>query len=230
VPKNVISIIIFPGSNCDRDLAVAIEKCMGIKPEYVWHNTSHIKKSDMIFLPGGFSFGDYLRAGTIATKSPAIKELIRLSNKGVPVIGICNGFQILTECNLLQGALIKNSNQIFKCNDIYLKVENYDSKFTKKLKKNITVNFPIAHSQGNFFSDITTLKSLEDNDQIVFRYSSKKGVVNLENNPNGSIDNIAGITNKKKNILGLMPHPERAIDKFTSEDGIIFFEGLKEIL
>ena len=137
MPKNVISIIIFPGSNCDRDLAVAIEKCMGIKPEYIWHNTSHMKKSDMIFLPGGFSFGDYLRAGTIATKSPAIKELIRLSKKGVPVIGICNGFQILTECNLLQGALIKNSNQVFKCDDIYLKVENDGNKSV--LKDNLKV-------------------------------------------------------------------------------------------
>jgi len=230
VPKNVISIIIFPGSNCDRDLAVAIEKCMGIKPEYIWHNTSHMKKSDMIFLPGGFSFGDYLRAGTIATKSPAIKELIRLSKKGVPVIGICNGFQILTECNLLQGALIKNSNQVFKCDDIYLKVENDGNKFTRKLNKNKIVNFPIAHSQGNFFSDDSTLKSLEDNDQIIFRYSSKNGVVNKKNNPNGSIDGIAGIINKKKNILGLMPHPERAIEKFTSKDGIKFFEGLREIL
>tara|TARA_B100000686_G_scaffold351108_1_gene448933 strand:- start:3092 stop:3784 length:693 start_codon:yes stop_codon:yes gene_type:complete len=230
VPKNVISIIIFPGSNCDRDLAVAIEKCMGIKPEYIWHNTSHMKKSDMIFLPGGFSFGDYLRAGTIATKSPAIKELIRLSKKGVPVIGICNGFQILTECNLLQGALIKNSNQVFKCDDIYLKVENDGNKFTRRLKKNKIVNFPIAHSQGNFFSDDSTLKSLEDNDQIIFRYSSKNGVVNKKNNPNGSIDGIAGIINKKKNILGLMPHPERAIEKFTSKDGIKFFEGLREIL
>lgn len=230
MPKNVISIIIFPGSNCDRDLAVAIEKCMGIKPEYIWHNTSHMKKSDMIFLPGGFSFGDYLRAGTIATKSPAIKELIRLSKKGVPVIGICNGFQILTECNLLQGALIKNSNQVFKCDDIYLKVENDGNKFTRRLKKNKIVNFPIAHSQGNFFSDDSTLKSLEDNDQIIFRYSSKNGVVNKKNNPNGSIDGIAGIINKKKNILGLMPHPERAIEKFTSKDGIKFFEGLREIL
>ncbi len=230
MPKNVISIIIFPGSNCDRDLAVAIEKCMGIKPEYIWHNTSHMKKSDMIFLPGGFSFGDYLRAGTIATKSPAIKELIRLSKKGVPVIGICNGFQILTECNLLQGALIKNSNQVFKCDDIYLKVENDGNKFTRKLNKNKIVNFPIAHSQGNFFSDDSTLKSLEDNDQIIFRYSSKNGVVNKKNNPNGSIDGIAGIINKKKNILGLMPHPERAIEKFTSKDGIKFFEGLREIL
>ncbi len=182
MPKYVISIIIFPGSNCDRDLAVAIEKCMGIKPEYIWHNTSHMKKSDMIFLPGGFSFGDYLRAGTIATKSPAIKELIRLSKKGVPVIGICNGFQILTECNLLQGALIKNSNQVFKCDDIYLKVENDGNKFTRKLNKNKIVNFPIAHSQGNFFSDDSTLKSLEDNDQIIFRYSSKNGVVNKKNN------------------------------------------------
>ena len=224
IKEKKISIIIFPGSNCDRDLSVAIEKCLKIKPEFIWHNCSHINRTDMILIPGGFSFGDYLRAGTIATKSPAINEVIRFSKKGTPVIGICNGFQILTECGLLEGALIKNSNQLFKCEKVNLKVINNNTNFTKNFELSEVISMPIAHSQGNYFINSEGLKKIEDNNQIIFKYSSIEGVVSEKFNPNGSVNNIAGITNKKRNVLGLMPHPERAIEKFyNGNDGIKFF-------
>ena len=228
--KKKISIIVFPGSNCDRDLMIATEKCLGLKPKIIWHNETHIKHSNMILIPGGFSFGDYLRAGTIATKSPAIKEVIRLSGKGVPIIGICNGFQILTECGLLKGALIKNTKQLFKCENVYIKVVNNKTNFTNFFSSTEVLKMPIAHSQGNYFLNKDQIKEIRDNEQIIFKYSSKFGDVSRESNPNGSVDNIAGITNKEKNVLGLMPHPERAIDEFTSCDGIKFFENLKNLL
>ena len=227
--KKIISIIIFPGSNCDRDLMIAVEKNLGIKPNLIWHQSRNIKKTDLIFLPGGFSYGDYLRAGIIATKSPAISEVIRLSKKGIPVVGICNGFQILTECNLLEGALLKNSSQLFKCEDVFLKVVS-KNKFTSGYKKNEVVSYPIAHSQGNYFVDDQKLKELEDNEQIIFKYTSKEGLINDSFNPNGSKNNIAGIVNKKKNVLGLMPHPERATENFSSKDGKIFFKSIYEML
>ena len=226
-----ISIVIFPGSNCDRDLFVALEKCLGTKPEFIWHNCSHIKSTDMILIPGGFSFGDYLRAGIIATKSPAIREVIRFSNKGVPIIGICNGFQILTECGLLEGALIKNSNQLFKCEKVNLKVVNNKTIFTKNYKLSEIISLTIAHSQGNYFIESDNLKKIEDNDQIIFKYSSDLGDVTEKYNPNGSVNNIAGISNKKKNVIGLMPHPERAIENFHNGiDGIKFFKNLKDLI
>lgn len=226
-----ISIVIFPGSNCDRDLFVALEKCLETKPEFIWHNCSHIKSTDMILIPGGFSFGDYLRAGIIATKSPAIKEVIRFSKRGVPIIGICNGFQILTECGLLEGALIKNSNQLFKCEKVNLKVVNNKTIFTKNYKLSEIISLPIAHSQGNYFIKPDKLKKIEDNDQIIFKYSSDFGEVTEKYNPNGSVSNIAGISNKKKNVIGLMPHPERAIENFHNGiDGIKFFKNLKDLI
>ena len=226
-----ISIVIFPGSNCDRDLFVALEKCLGTKPEFIWHNCSHIKSTDMILIPGGFSFGDYLRAGIIATKSPAIKEVIRFSKRRGPIIGICNGFQILTECGLLEGALIKNSNQLFKCEKVNLKVINNKTIFTKNYKLSEIISLPIAHSQGNYFIESDNLKKIEDNDQIIFKYSSDLGDVTEKYNPNGSVNNIAGISNKKKNLIGLMPHPERAIENFHNGiDGIKFFKNLKDLI
>jgi len=224
-----VSIIHFPGSNCDRDLAVAIKYCLKLKPKFLWHNESHIKDPGLIFIPGGFSFGDYLRAGILATKSPAIKEVVRHAKKGVPIIGICNGFQILTECKLLEGALIKNSSQLFSCKKVFLRIENKKNYFTKNIKKE-TVQYPIAHSQGKFYVDDYNLKKLQDNDQIMFKYSSKTGDTSNKYNPNGSLQNIAGIVNKKKNVLGLMPHPERAIDSFSGKDGINFFKGLSGLL
>ena len=229
MPKKIISIIIFPGSNCDRDLKVAIKRCLGIEPQLIWHEDTHIKKTDIIFIPGGFSYGDYLRAGVMATKSPAVKELIKFGKRGTPIVGICNGFQILTECGLLEGALIKNSSQLFQCKEVSLKVENKNNIFFKNLKKEI-IKFPIANSQGNFFSDKETLKKLQDNEQILLKYSSENGIVDSQHNPNGSVCNIAGIINKKKNIFGLMPHPERAIDNFSSGDGNFFFKSLRDFL
>ena len=208
---------------------VAVEKNLGIKPNLIWHQNGNIKKTDLILLPGGFSYGDYLRAGIIATKSPAITEVIRLSKKGIPVIGICNGFQILTECNLLEGALLKNSDQLFKCKDVFLKVVN-KNKFTSGYEKNEVISYPIAHSQGNYFIEDHKLKELEDNEQIIFKYTSEEGLMEKSCNPNGSKNNIAGIVNKQKNILGLMPHPERATDNFSSSDGKKFFKSIYEML
>jgi len=229
VSKKRISIIVFPGSNCDRDLSVAIEKNLNVDINYIWHADSHIKKCEMIFIPGGFSYGDYLRAGVLATKSPAIKEVIKFAKKGWPVIGICNGFQILTECKLLDGTLINNRSQLFICDDVFLRIENKTSGFAKNLKKRI-LKMPIAHAQGNYFTTKDSLKKLEDNNQIIFKYCSENGTIDKENNPNGSINNIAGITNKEKNILGMMPHPERAVEKFGSQDGKLFFKSLREFL
>ena len=223
------SVIVFPGSNCDRDLAIAIQKHLNVKTEYVWHNESKISNNEMIFIPGGFSFGDYLRAGVLATKSPAIKEVINFSKKGVPIIGICNGFQILTECKLLEGSLLVNKNQLFMCKNIFLKIENKDSIFSRNINKNI-LNFPIAHAQGNYFASRDSLKKLEDNNQVIFKYCSATGSTNVKHNPNGSLHNIAGIVNKNRNILGMMPHPERAVDENIDLDGNLFFEGLKELL
>ena len=229
MPKKVVSIIVFPGSNCDRDLNIAVQKHMNVNTKLVWHNDPDIKSQEMIFLPGGFSFGDYLRSGALATKSPAMMEVIRLSKKGVPIIGICNGFQILTECKLLEGALIDNCKRLFICKENFVKIENKNNPFTQTINKKV-VQFPIAHAQGRFYTSEDNLKRLEDNDQIVFKYSSRDGKTNQTHNPNGSMNNIAGIINKKKNILGLMPHPERAVDFSEDNDGVSFFRGLQNLL
>ena len=225
--KPLISIIIFPGSNCDRDLIVAIKKTLNVETKIIWHNEKIIPKSDIIFIPGGFSYGDYLRAGILATKSPAIKEVIRWSKKGVRVIGICNGFQILTECKLLPGTLTKNINPSFLCKDIYLR-PNKNNKLIKNISKE-KLKLPIAHSQGCFYCEEEQLKLLQDNNQIAFQYCDVNGNINKDNNPNGSLLNIAGVTNLKQNILGMMPHPERAIDLQGLSDGKFFFELLKQL-
>ena len=223
------SVIIFPGSNCDRDMDVALKK-FGFKNQMVWHNDTNIPKSDLIVLPGGFSYGDYLRCGSIAAKSKIIKSVIDFANSGGLVLGICNGFQILIETGLLPGALLTNKYLKFICKNVFVKLNENESKYFKKIKKNI-LELHIAHNDGNYFCTDDELKSLDDNNQIAVKYCSEDGDVSENYNPNGSIKNIAGIFNKNKNILGMMPHPERVIDRsLSSEDGTFFFKNLIENL
>ena len=219
------SVIIFPGSNCDRDMDVALTK-FGFKNTMVWHNDQSIPKSDLIVLPGGFSYGDYLRCGSIASKSKIIKSVIDFAESGGLVLGICNGFQILTETGLLTGILQQNKYLNFICKNVFIKVKDKKNKYFKNIKKDI-LELHIAHNEGNFFCTEDELKILEDNNQIAATYCNSEGLENDENNPNGAINNIAGIFNKNKNVLGMMPHPERMIDKYLSgEDGSLFFENL----
>ena len=220
------SVIVFPGSNCDRDIAVALEK-MQFKNSMVWHKDTELPKSDLIVVPGGFSYGDYLRSGAIAAKSNILSEVINAGNKGSLILGICNGFQILIECGLLKGALLRNSGLKFVSKDILIKINSTKNKFFNKYKKNEILKLNIAHNEGNYFTDKKHLDELENNDLIPIKYCDENGNITKESNPNGSIKNIAGIFNNNKNILGMMPHPERMIDKYLSgEDGSIFFKNL----
>jgi|TARA_B100000586_G_scaffold144656_1_gene104879 phosphoribosylformylglycinamidine synthase len=219
------SVIIFPGSNCDRDMDVALKK-FGFKNNMIWHNDTELPKSDLIVLPGGFSYGDYLRCGCIAAKSKIIKSVINFANSGGLVIGICNGFQILIEAGLLPGTLLRNKFLEFICKNVFIKTNDSKNKYFKNIKKNI-LELHIAHNEGNYFCSNDELKSIQDNNQVAVNYCSINGKVSEEFNPNGSINNIAGVLNQKKNILGMMPHPERMIDTYlSSEDGSIFFENL----
>ena len=219
------SVIIFPGSNCDRDMNVALNK-FGFKNKMVWHNDQSIPKSDLIVLPGGFSYGDYLRCGSIASKSKIIRSVIDFANSGGLVLGICNGFQILTETGLLPGILQQNKYLDFICKNVFVKVKDKKNKYFNNIKKDI-LELHIAHNEGNFFCTEEELKTLEDNNQIAVTYCNSEGLENEDNNPNGAINNIAGIFNKNKNVLGMMPHPERMIDKYLSgEDGSLFFKNI----
>ena len=219
------SVIIFPGSNCDRDMDVALKK-FGFKNQMVWHKDQSIPKSDLIVLPGGFSQGDYLRCGSIASKSKIIKSVIDFANSGGLVLGICNGFQILTETGLLNGILQQNKFLNFICSNVYVKVKDKQNKYFKDLKKDV-LELHIAHNEGNYFCNDDELKSLEDNNQIAVTYCGVDGTENEKANPNGAIKNIAGIFNKNKNVLGMMTHPERMIDKYLSgEDGSLFFKNI----
>ena len=217
-------VIVFPGSNCDRDVAVAIKKISGSEPQMVWHKETSLSNSDLIIVPGGFSYGDYLRCGAIASTSPIINEVVKKANEGVPVIGICNGFQILIETSLLDGALIRNNSLSFICRDVYIKSENQTSIFTKKTN---IAKMPIAHNEGNYFASDETLKKIVGNDQVAFKYCNQEGEITSQSNPNGSLENIAGILNDRKNVLGLMPHPERAAESALGcEDGKYIFESI----
>ena len=220
------SVIVFPGSNCDRDVAVALEKFQ-IKNQMVWHNETNLPKSDLVVLPGGFSYGDYLRTGCIAGKSRIINDVIKHAKNGGLVLGICNGFQILIETGLLTGVLLRNKKLRFLSKNVYLKVINFDNKFCLNYKKKNIIELPIAHNEGNYFASKEQIEKLEDKNLVAFKYCNEKGNINKNTNPNGSSNNIAGILNDKKNILGMMPHPERLIDPLLSgEDGSLMFESL----
>ena len=220
------SVIVFPGSNCDRDVKVALEK-MQFKNKMVWHKETVLPKSDLIIIPGGFSYGDYLRSGAIAGKSLIINEVIKAANRGCLVLGICNGFQILTETGLLKGALLRNKNLKFINRDINIKVINKETKFTSKYKKDEVLKINIAHNEGNYFTNSDHLKRLNDENLVAFKYCNEKGDINEESNPNGSLENIAGIYNSQNNILCMMPHPERMMDKMISNNaGINLFASL----
>ena len=220
------SVIVFPGSNCDRDVAVALKK-MQFKNKMVWHKETSLPKSDLIVIPGGFSYGDYLRSGAIAGKSLIIEEVIKAANSGCLILGICNGFQILTETGLLKGTLLRNKSLKFINKDINIKVLNNSTKFSSKYKLNQILKINIAHNEGNYYTDKNHLDELKKNNLIAFKYSDIKGNVNLESNPNGALENIAGIYNSRKNILGMMPHPERMVDKLISNtDGVSLFSSL----
>ena len=218
-------VITFPGSNCDRDMDVALKQ-FGFKNKMVWHNDIELPKSDLVVLPGGFSYGDYLRCGSMASKSKIMQSVINFTKSGGMVMGICNGFQILVETGLVPGVLLRNKYLEFICKNVFVKINNSENNYFKNIKKN-TLELHIAHNEGNYFCSDDQMKEIEDNNQIALLYCDENGVVNEKINPNGSSKNIAGIFNKEKNILGMMPHPERMIDSYLSGvDGSIFFENL----
>ena len=220
------SVIVFPGSNCDRDIAVALEK-LQFKNKMVWHKETSLPKSDLIVIPGGFSYGDYLRSGAIAGKSLIIDEVIKAANSGCLILGICNGFQILTETGLLKGTLLRNKNLRFINRDVNIKVINNQTKFSSNYKSDQILKINIAHNEGNYFTNSKHLDQLKKDNLIAFKYCDENGNVNESSNPNGALENIAGIYNTKKNILGMMPHPERMVDDIISNtDGISLFSGL----
>jgi len=225
------AVIVFPGSNCDRDVAVALAASLGAPPLMVWHRETQLPPVDLVVVPGGFSYGDYLRCGAMAARSPIMREIVDRVPKGLRVLGICNGFQILTESGLLPGALMRNRDLRFICRDVHLRVENADSDFCRHWQSGDVVRMPIAHAEGNYFTDEDTVARLFDGGQVAFRYSHADGTVDDKSNPNGAISNIAGITNPERTVLGLMPHPERlAEDALGGTDGRHLFESLVESL
>ncbi len=224
------SIIVFPGSNCDRDVAVAIKNVTNTTAQMLWHKETSINNTDLIILPGGFSHGDYLRSGSIASRAPIMKEVIKYANNGIPVVGICNGFQILTECGLLPGVLMRNKNMNFICKYVNLISKNKNL-WVKDNEINKVISYPVAHHDGNYFANKDDLEILVKNNRIIFQYCSNDGKIDEKANINGSVNNIAGITNDNGNVLGMMPHPERAIDnRLGGSDGINFFENILNVI
>lgn len=229
------AIIIFPGSNRERDMVMALESSLGMSPIKVWHGETQLPKVDLIVLPGGFSYGDYLRSGAMAAHSPIINEVKKQAKKGVYVLGVCNGFQILTETGLLPGALMRNANLKFICKDVYLRLERNDTIFSRGYSVGEVIRVPVAHHDGNYFADDETLKILEGEGRVGFRYCDSGGQVDESNNLNGSRNNIAGIYNNRGTILGMMPHPENAVEKMLGGTGgkLMFdgvFAGLEELV
>ncbi len=222
-----IGVVVFPGSNCDHDAFYVIQQVLGKPVEFIWHEKEELRGFDAIVLPGGFAYGDYLRTGAIAKFSPVMKAVRRFAEEGGPVLGLCNGFQILCESGLLPGALMRNRGLEFVCKHVYLRTENVSTPFTQALDRGRVLKVPIAHMEGNFFADEKTLDALEADGQVVFRYSTQDGAITDAANPNGAARNIAGICNRSGNVLGMMPHPERASElALGSEDGRALFESL----
>jgi len=220
-----IAVIVFPGSNCDRDVHYVLTNVLGVEADLVWHADGNLKGYDGVILPGGFSYGDYLRAGVIAAFSPIMREVKKMAEEGKPVLGICNGFQILVESGLLPGALMKNMGLKFVCKWVNLRVENNETLFTRRYTRGQVLHMPIAHNEGRYYIDPEGLTELKKHNQIVFRYTEPDGTLSERSNPNGSLEAIAGICNRRGNVLGLMPHPERASEAVLSPSGAV--DGLE---
>ncbi len=220
-------VIVFPGSNCDHDAHYTAEKVLGQEARFIWHKEGSLGNLDVVIVPGGFSYGDYLRCGAIARFSPIMKEVVRFADRGGLVIGICNGFQILTEAGMLPGVLLRNASLKFVCRDVHLRVDRTDLPWTNRCLQGQVLRVPIAHGDGNFFAEDETIRRIEGNGQVVFRYAEPDGRLTEKANPNGSINNIAGIVNERGNVLGLMPHPERASDPaLGATDGRVVFDSI----
>jgi phosphoribosylformylglycinamidine synthase len=225
------ALIVFPGTNREPDMAMALERVTGKAPAMIWHKDTDIGNPDLIVLPGGFSYGDYLRCGAMAAHSPVMKEVIRLAGKGTRLLGVCNGFQMLVETHLLPGALLRNNGLKFICRHVNLRCENTDTDFTRRMKQGEVIRVPVAHGDGNYFADDATLDALEANGQVAFRYCNDNGDVTPDANCNGAARNIAGVFNREKTILGMMPHPENAVlDWQDNLTGLKLFEGIVEAL
>jgi len=222
-----IGVLVFPGSNCDRDCHEAVTQVLGVEADFIWHKAATLPQVDAVIIPGGFSYGDYLRTGAIARFSPVMGAVIRFAEAGGLVLGICNGFQILLEAGLLPGAMLRNRSLSFICKDIHVRIENTVTPFTSRCQPGQVLTLPIAHGEGNYYADQATLSTLKAKNQIVFRYCTKDGAVTPEANPNGSLDNIGGIVNETGNVLGMMPHPERCADALLgNEDGRLILLSL----
>lgn len=225
------AVVVFPGSNCDRDAAIAFEAVTGRPAQMIWHGDNEVPDCDLIVLPGGFSYGDYLRSGAMAAHSPVCRAIVDKARQGVPLLGICNGFQVLTETGLLPGILMRNASLRFICKDVHIRPERTDTIFTKTYENGRPIRVPVAHKDGNYFADEDTLDRLEGNGQIAFRYCDEQGEVNEDVNPNGSRRNIAGLYDESGRILGMMPHPERAADTMLGgTDGRALFDSLLDSL
>lgn len=227
MPKTKFAVIVFPGSNCDHDAYHAAKHVLGCDAEFIWHKETSLKGADVVILPGGFSYGDYLRTGAIAQFSPVLKAVTSFAAAGGPVLGICNGFQVLCEAKLLPGALIRNKDLKFHCEHVRVRVEQTDTPFTLRATAGQVLRIPIAHGEGNYFADPQTLEALETSRRVILRYCDEQGQVTPRSNPNGSINGIAGICNEARNVVALMPHPERACEAtLGSEDGLVFFDSV----
>ncbi|MGZ3921578.1 MAG: phosphoribosylformylglycinamidine synthase subunit PurQ [Bacteroidia bacterium] len=224
-------VVVFPGSNCDEDMVYVLKNIMKQDAVKLWHKNTDLEGCTHIILPGGFSYGDYLRSGAIAKFSPIMTKVIEHAHKGGFVFGVCNGFQILCEAGLLPGALLHNNNRKFICKNVFIKAENNNSVLTSKIPLNKALRIPIAHGEGKYYAEASEIKKLTENGQILFRYCDENGMVTEESNPNGATDNIAGVCNAERNVFGMMPHPERAADKeLGNEDGRLLFESILEVV